>query len=502
MDATARPTITEHIDRWPMNLKTLKLTTILSLACAFTACGGGGSPSSSIAASAPTATASSIVTYGAITGFGSVFVNGTRFDVSSAQVTDNDSSATSDDLKVGQMVRLEAKDNHDGTLPRASRIDRDSAIEGAITAINTTAGTVTVLGQVILVDSSTIFDTRISPASLAGLAVGMVVEADGFVAADGTIHATRIEPHTAATDRQVTGSVAALDTVAKTFKIGTLTVSYLTATLVDVPTTGLANGDLVQVKGTTLNSTGQLVATTIKRKHFDDPTMRDANDVEFEGLVTRFVSATDFDVNKRAVTTTSTTRFEGGTVSALALNVAVEVEGKLNSAGVLVADKVSLHQEANVRIDGNVESIDATAGTLKVLGITIKVSTSTSFDDKSQSQDHFIALSKLAVGDHVQVRGIEDSVVANQLLATRLERESGSATTVELRGAVATLAQPNFKILTTSIATTPTTNFKGITATALFASTTHPLVKVRGTWDGNTLTAQSVEFETEETMHD
>jgi len=489
-----------------MNFRTFRLTTTLSLSCALAACGGGSSgssPTTPVTSGGPsTAAASSVVTYGAITGFGSVFVNGTRFDVSSAQVTDNDSSATSDDLKVGQMVRLEAKDNHDGTLPRASRIDRDSAVEGAITAINTTGGTLTVLNQVILVDSSTMFDTRISPASLAGLTVGMIVEVDGFVAADGSIHATRIESQTSATGHEVTGRVAALDIVGKTFKIGTLTVSYATATLVDFPTTGPANGDLVEVKGTVINSAGQFVATTIKRKHFDDTTMRGADAVEFEGLITRFVSATDFDVNNRAVTTTSTTSFEGGLVSALALNVEVEIEGKLNSAGVLVADKISLHQEANVRIDGNVESIDTAAGILKVVGITIKVSKSTSFDDKGPTGDHFLALSKLTVGDHVQVRGIADTAVANQLLATRLEREAGSATTVELRGAVATLAQPNFTILGTTIATTASTTFREITSTAFFASTTHPLVKVNGMWNGTTLTAQSVELETDEMMHD
>jgi len=484
-----------------MKFKTLKFLTTASLACVFAACGGGGSSSYS-SSSTPAGKSSTIVTYGTITGFGSVFVNGTRFDVSSAAVSDNSRSATADDLKVGEMVRLEAEDRHDGGLPRALHIERDSAIEGAVTAVDTTAGTITVLAQIIVVDSSTMFDSRITPASLAGITVGMSIEVDGFVAADGSIHATRVEPNAVSTDNEVTGNVAALDATLKTFKIGTLTVSYATATLKDFPTTGPANGDLVEVKGTALNTAGQLVATVVARKHFDDNTMHQADDVEFEGLVTRFVSATDFDVNSKAVTTTGSTRFEGGTAGSLALNVKVEVEGKLNSAGVLVADKISFHQEADVRVDGNIETIDATAGTLKVLGITIKVATTTSFDDKSGSHDHFIALSKLAVGDHVQVRGIVDSTVANQLDATRLERESGSATSVELRGAIGTLAQPNFTILGTSVATTTSTKFEGITAVALFASTTHPLIDVRGTWDGTTLTAKSVQLETEEEMHD
>jgi len=486
-----------------MTFKATKLLSTASLACVLAACGGGGSSSySSSTSSSPSGTASTIVTYGTITGFGSVFVNGTRFDVSSAQVSNNSLTATADDLKVGQMVRLEAEDRHDGSLPRALHIERDSAIEGAVTAVDTAAGTITVLGQVIIVDSSTMFDNRISPASLAGITVGLNVEVDGFIAADGSIHATRIEPNAATGQKEITGNIASIDTTLKTFQIGTLTVSYAAATLKDFPTAGPVNGDLVEVKGTTLNTAGQLVATLVARKHFDDNTMRGADDVEFEGLVTRFVSATDFDVNSKAVTTTSSTRFSGGTAGSLALDVKVEVEGKFNSSGVLVADKISFHQEADVRIEGNVDSIDATAGTLKVLGITVKLDTTTSFDDKSGSHDHFIALSKLAVGDHVQVRGIVDATVANQLDATRLERESGSGNNVELRGAIATLAQPNFTILGTTVITSSATIFKGITATALFATTTHPLVDVRGTWDGTNLTAQTVQLQTEEEMHD
>lgn len=485
-----------------MKFNTLKFLTTTSFACVLVACGGGGSSTYNSSSSAATGTTSSIVTYGAITGFGSVFVNGVRFDVSSAQVSDNSQSATADDLKVGQMVRLEAEDRHDGGLPHALHIERDSAVEGVVTAVDSTAGTITLLGQVVIVDSSTMFDNRITPASLAGITVGMSIEVDGFIAADGSIHATRVEPNKVATDNEVTGTIASLDTTLKTFKIGALTVSYATATMKDFPTTGPANGDLVEAKGNALDSSGQLVATVVARKHFDDNTMREADEVEFEGLVTRFVSTTDFDVNEKAVTTTSSTRYEGGTSGSLALNAKVEVEGKMNSSGVLVADKISFHQEADVRIDGNVDSIDTTAGTLKILGITVKVSTTTSFDDQGSSHDHFIALSKLVVGDHVQIRGVVDATVANQLDATRLERESGSATTVELRGTISTLAQPNFTILGTTVVTNSSTTFKGITATALFASTALPLVDVRGTWDGTTLTAQTVQMQTEEEMHD
>ncbi|MDZ7811925.1 MAG: hypothetical protein U5L74_01905 [Ideonella sp.] len=76
------------------------------------ACGGGGSDSPS--GTAPPAAATGSYTSGAISGFGSIIVNGVRFDDSGAQVYDDDGNRRgSDDLKLGAHVEVEA-----------SRIDR------------------------------------------------------------------------------------------------------------------------------------------------------------------------------------------------------------------------------------------------------------------------------------------------------------------------------------------------------------------------------------------
>lgn len=476
-----------------MKLSTFATRSTTLCALALAACGGGGGTLSSTAPGAGSST--SIVTSGAITGFGSVFVNGTRFDVSAAAVTDNGRSATPDDLKVGQMVRIEAERNDGGSLPRALRIDRDSALEGTISAIDSTAGTLTVLGQTVVVDADTLFDDRIDPASLDGLAVGQAVEIDAFVAADGSLRATRIGlADDAAAQLEVTGRITALDGVAKTFEINALTVVYDQATLVDFPADGPADGQLVEVTGASLNDAGQLVADRVRLEHVDDDAEREADEVEVEGLVTRFMSATDFDVEDRQVTTTDATVFENGTAADLALGVKLEVEGQLDADGVLVAAKVALHHEANLRIDGNVDAIDAAAGTLEMLGITVAVDTHTRFDDRGAEEDHFLALTKLAVGDHVEVRGVLANDGSGDVLATRLERESGMATTVELTGPVASVADPSFMLLGTTVTTTPTTTFSGLVAADLFTGASLPFVEVRGTWDGTTLTATEVKL--------
>lgn len=464
-------------------------------ALALGACSSGGS-----SGSAGTAQSTSVVSYGAITGFGSVYVNGTRYDVSNAMVTDAGKNVAASDLKVGQTVRVEAKDSHDGSLPEALRIDRDAALQGQIASIDTAAGTMVVLGQTVSVGSDTLFDNSIQPASLAGLTVGQTVEVDGFVAADGTVHATRIEPAKATDVLKVTGKIAALDTAGKTFQINALTVLYDQAALSGFAAAGPADGERVEAEGASLNGSGQLVADTVAVKHFDDQKTESADQVEVEGLVTRFASATDFDVNDQTVTTNSSTQFVGGTAADIALNVKLEVEGQVDANGVLVADKVNLRHEANVALDGDVDAIDTSAGTLQMLGITVTVDMNTRFDDRSAEGDRYIALDKLAVGDHLEIRGVATG--ADAVRATRLERQSGTATTVRLRGPVASVAQPNLTMLGTTIATTPSTQFKNGTAADLFGATTLPYVAVSGTWDGTTLTADTIAIETEAAMHD
>ena len=460
------------------------------------ACSGGGSSGPA------TAQSSSIVTYGAITAFGSVYVNGTHYGVTNAVVTDGGKDVSVNALQVGETVRLQAEDKHDGSLPEALRIDRDAAVEGPISpmTIDTMAGTFEVLGQTISVGSDTLFDNSIQPASLAGLTDGEYVEVDGFIAADGSVHATRIEPAAKTDPLRVTGKIAALDSAAKTFTINNLTVLYDTATLSGFDANGPANGNLVEAQGASLNASMQLVASNVALRRFDDQETESADHVEVEGLVTNFVSATDFTVNDQEVTTNASTQFEGGAAADIALNVKLEVEGKVDSNGVLVADRVNLRGEANVAMDGDIDAIDTTANTLTMLGITVSVSTFTGFDDRSPEEDRYLSLSKLHVGDHVEIRGVATS--SNEVQATRLERRFGTATTVSLRGPSADLANnPDFTILGTKIATTTTTQFENTTAADFFKATTPPYVAVSGTWDGTTLTADKVTVETEAAMH-
>jgi hypothetical protein len=365
------------------------------------------------------------------------------------------------------------------------------------------AQTFVVLAHTVRVTAETSFDDSLGT-SFAALTVGLEVEVSGMPAANGDIVATRIEARHAGGSRlEVLGRVAALDAVAHKFHIRNLVVDYTTATLQDFGSSALANGQLVEVKGSALNSAGELVATRVELRNFED------GDGEFrreiEGLVTRYVSATDFDVAGRAVTTTGTTRFENGTAADLALNVKVEAEGAINASGVLVATKIQFKRSNNAGLAGIVDAVaaDSTgfAGTLTVLGVTITVDSNTRVEDKGDLRLASFRLADLQPGDFVRVRGIETGPKA--LTASRLERrriESGAW----VRGTVRDLAQPNLTVLGVPVITSGTTVFQGITATQLFTSGSGLVVKAKGTESNDTLLAREIgtEDRDDEDEHD
>jgi mono/diheme cytochrome c family protein len=222
---------------------------------------------------------------------------------------------------------------------------------------------------------------------------------------------------------------------------------------------------------------------------------------EVEGLVTRFVSAADFDVAGQKVTTNTATTYTGGTAADLKLDAKVEAEGKLDASGTLVAAKIVFKRSSSVRLTASVEAVDAVAGTVKALGLTIVVDATTRKEDK-QSDDQFFALGDLHSGDWIDVRGYPDPAGSGKIIATRLEREDRQDTT-ELRGRAESLAAPRFKIAGVDIETIPaTTKFEDgeqdIDSAAFFARASGLVVDVRGAWNGTLLSAAKAEIDRDE----
>jgi hypothetical protein len=461
------------------------------LATIVVACGGGGGGGMSSPSS--TATGPAGVSVGAITGFGSVHVNGKKFQTTSTVIHVDGQPGTQADLHVGDVIEVKGHHDSNSNTDVADAIELHSNVVGPAGTIDLVAQHVSVLGQTVIVSAATSFGDGITPASIAGLATGDILRVSGNSTATGEIQATRIERKPAGTLFRVSGTSAATDPVGKTLMINALTVDFSTATLSDFPSGGPMDGQLIEAVGATLGAAGELKATRLELRSGKELKGEVDSESEVEGLVTRFASTTDFDVAGRAVTTDSNTQFRGGAAADLALDLAVEVEGTLNTAGVLVAKRVTFEKAADASLLAQVDAINAGAGTVTALGTTISVNALTRFEDHGSNHVNTFSLADVHTGDWIQVRGSETPVASGALLAARFERvESKSA--VRLSGFVRVATAPMLTILSTSVATTGTTSFTDSgghpsNASAFFGALPGKVVSVTGSWDGATLTA-------------
>jgi len=172
--------------------------------------------------------------YGTIDGFGSIYVNGVRFDTSEARILVDGNEATEADLGVGMMVLVVGDVDESATDGTASTVIYDDELEGPITSIETNADSdakrLTVLGVDVIVErTGTVFEH----VTFETLEVGDVVEVSGFPEGLNNLRATRVEKKADAYNEgdvvEVKGQVSALTDTQ--FQLASLVVDYSTADL-------------------------------------------------------------------------------------------------------------------------------------------------------------------------------------------------------------------------------------------------------------------------------
>ena len=381
------------------------------LAAAFLiSCGGGvdsggtGAPMASSFASGP------------ITGFGSVIVNGVRFDDTTAVVTDAAGNARSrNDLRLGMTAEVRgsaiAVDAAGNSVATARSIVFGSEIVGPVVANDLVGRTFVVLGHTVDVAATTVFESSLVGGQ-AALALGDIVEVYARIdTASGHYAATRVERKAAAATFELRGVVASLDTAARQFSLGSTRISYAGVPAAGVPAT-LANGRFVRVM---LNASpgagGVWNAVTIA-----DATSRidEGDEAKVDGLVSAFVSTTRFSVDGTVVDASSAS-FPNGSAG-IALGRRVEVEGRA-VAGVLVATRVTLIAEGSgggeeFEVSGAIALVDALAQTFTLRNVVVSYSGSVDFRNGT--------VTNIVVGQRLEAKGTL-SADGTRLQASRIQ---------------------------------------------------------------------------------
>ncbi len=322
--------------RWALCAATCAISTAVLWGC-----GGGGSssPSQTTATTPPSATIASVD--GTITGFGSVIIDGVRFDDSATKVAIANSAdataATLGDLHTGMRVQGELKD---GVL---QNLVVNFVLVGTVGTVDATAGTLTVFGQTIKTTTTgqlpTVFEGF---SALAQMALGDLVKVSGTVASDGSITATRIERRAKDGTEvfRVSGAVQSIDTTAKTFTLvgnSSVTVNYAAAKL--LPTGAvIENGKLVSVVATAApaSSSGKnvLTASVVEVKARK---LADSSDTTVGGPISDFTSLASLRIGDVLVDASSATLKEGTLAADVANGAQAQAHGTIKD-GTMKAD--------------------------------------------------------------------------------------------------------------------------------------------------------------------
>jgi hypothetical protein len=441
---------------------------------------GSGSP-------APAATGAAI---GPISGFGSIFVNAVEYATSGAQIMIDGQAGSEAQLHAGQVVTIEGSVNADGATGTAAKVTFSGDAQGPATGIDPTGQSFVVLGQTVRIAGSTLFDDSIQPADLTGLQAGTLVEVSGFANAAGEIVASRIDLRSAGSGLQVKGSVQALDTTARTFRINALIVDYSATT---APST-LANGSAVEVQGTSLASTGGLQATRVELQPGPGATANKQADID--GIITSFASSASFVLQGQQVTTDANTSFVLHGI-ALGANVEVDVQGAFNASGALLARKVEIKPNSSSLVRGLVDSVTAMSNVASVLGVNVTTNASTEFEDKSGQHIRQFRLADLHAGDYVEIDGIEGP--PGTVGAAVVQRDNAENRSY-LQGIALNVAEPTLTVLGVTVVTNAQTHFAGpggaaTGAATFFSGAASHIVRVRGSFSGGVLTADQVQIE-------
>ena len=359
------------------------------------ACGGGSSEP----------TANKTLTTGVITGFGSVYVNGCKYETDSASIdADDNSSASQDDLAIGMVVTVSGSTSTDANgqcVGTADRIIYDNEVEGPVAAgsLQTTTDPVTglpsevtvmILGQTVRMNADTRFESESDTAyGLGDVAEGDILEVSGLMDDSGAIVATMVElqdhkMQQAQHEYELKGKVAALDTTTMTFEINGMPVDYANARFDDMTADDLMDGYSVEVKGE-LNATGDtLIATKIEA---EDNGMEKGGhyDSELEGVIS------NYDPDNRTFT------LQGVTVDAS------QVE-KIKPAGLVLGDGIHVEVEGELIVDENGVA-RLIAKEIKRKGEKIKIQATVTAIDTSRELDPSADLVTLGVfGKAITVR--------------------------------------------------------------------------------------------------
>lgn len=375
---------------------------------------------------------------GSIKGFGSVYVNGVKFDTRTAIIMVNGIETTEESLRAGMLVTVEGEVDESGLTGTATQVNFTYTLMGMIEDIDTQAQRIVVDGQTIIADDLTVFDrVKIEDLSIGdSIGISGLTDAKGNIVARYILRLAEAESSNSEGPRKVTltGFVSGLDDINGVFYIGPQKVMYLDSQLEGFTDTVLNNGLPVYIEGTVDNTEADTVFAIYIENKRPATTIYLGEVLTISGIVTKQLDPYTFVVSDRTVLISSSTAYTRGTIDDIQLNTKLRVEGYLNENEELLVQRVVFPVVNNIYVDSYVSLDNFTIDwdkwvsffeigrkevSLQNSKLPAIINNDTLMLDSSINNIRSFSLNDIEYGDLVTVHGRYEN---DKFIATRFER--------------------------------------------------------------------------------
>ena len=431
-----KPVFAKRLTTWLLGLS----AGVVAAAC-LVACGGGGTSTASNGSGIGSGGTGSFTT-GSISGFGSIIVNGIRYDNTGVAAASQDDDAAPE-LKLGMVVEVEGGSTADvststgtQTVAKASSIKVGFELLGPVTlgSVNTTDGTFRSLGQTIYVTVDTFFDQDNGLSGIGDAQTCPYVRVYGFPRTQGGYSASRVECQSnQPTYYRVRGPVTQ--------------VSGSTVYINDGGPSQLSGGQYVLAPGVAAPSVGQIVRAvlsvsgqswTIVNFKGEARSLSQTREARVEGVVSDYSAATGtLHVNGVPVKISNTTTLQPSGLALTANNLRVEVRGQLVN-GVLNATLIEQESEQytysggggspgsppsggglrEIELHGSVDTLSTSSQSFSTRGVKVYYLTSGTNKTRFPSGK---SASDLSNGLAVEIKGVRSSSGGAAIVATEIK---------------------------------------------------------------------------------
>ncbi len=345
-----------------------------------------------------------LIAYGPISRFGSIYVNGIKYEIDQAHVEFVHNQAINQ-LSIGMMVKIQADwtSQSDRTF-NAQKVWFDQQLKGPVTDVITTSfGTqLNILGTRVKINDDTVLENLV----LKNLKVGHVLAVSGIQEEDNSLLATHIALRSLVLNAkqliEIESKALSIDVAQQRVFINDIQISTHDAKWINSSLSTLNTGDTIEVVGRYNSNNHQVNAAsiTVKKPNLN---LVNGNKLSVDGVISLFQSNSNFYLSGQR-SDASEAEFLSS-ISSLSNRIRVKANGRINEDNVFIIRTIEIIQPTNASIRAPVNSVNSDSGEISILGVTGKTKSGTLYQSKLTSANKYFNINDISPGDWVELKG-------------------------------------------------------------------------------------------------